>query len=333
MYPQAMVDTDIGVAVGQTWERQGYGFRFFPYRNRFRTTYAINPVRLGARVGTTWEFPIGRRGVGGLVDLEGVTRDVRWYYGLGNDTQASAGRTFYSADRAVYSAAGGLTYRPVGGVAFALTPMFWHSRAVDRDSPTLISTTRPPTLDAVNQVGLAFRAEVDRRDSPVVARSGFHLELETKLVPELLDADQEYVVAQGAASLNLPLGSPVLSFRAGGAHLFGDAPYFEWPQLGGRESLRGYTEDRFTGRSAVFGSAHLRAPLFDFVAFFPGTLGATALVDAGRVFVDAESSDRVHVGYGGGLWVSLVRADLLANLNVVRSREGIGVYLAFDFPY
>jgi hypothetical protein len=41
----------------------------------------------------------------------------------------------------------------------------------------------------------------------------------------------------------------------------------------------------------------------------------------------------VHVGYGGGLWVSLVRADLLANLNVVRSREGIGVYLAFDFPY
>jgi hypothetical protein len=77
----------------------------------------------------------------------------------------------------------------------------------------------------------------------------------------------------------------------------------------------------------------MRTRLFDFSALFPGTLGAHALVDTGRVFVDGERSSRVHVGYGGGLWVSLVRSDLLANLEAVRSREGTSIYLTFGFPY
>jgi hypothetical protein len=129
------------------------------------------------------------------------------------------------------------------------------------------------------------------------------------------------------ASYNFDLGGPVFSVRAGGAHLFGDAPYFEWPQIGGSELLRGYVEDRFTGRSALWGGAHLRARLADFFAFFPGTLGLTTLADVGRVFEDADASSRWHAGYGGGLWISLVRADLLMNLNVVRSREGTGFYV------
>jgi hypothetical protein len=77
----------------------------------------------------------------------------------------------------------------------------------------------------------------------------------------------------------------------------------------------------------------VRTRLTDFFAFFPGSLGATALVDAGRVFADGERSTRVHLGYGGGLWITLVRSDLLLNLNAVRSREGVGFYLTFDFPY
>jgi hypothetical protein len=167
----------------------------------------------------------------------------------------------------------------------------------------------------------------------VVARSGGRVDLEARAVPALLDARSGYTTVSGLASVNFDLGGPVLYLRTGGAHLFGDAPYFEWPQIGGGDVLRGFVQDRFTGRSAVWGGALVRARLADFFAFFPGTLGVTALVDGGRVFVDGEDSSRVHLGYGGGLWISLVRADLLLNLNVVRSREGVGFYLTFDFPY
>jgi hypothetical protein len=188
-------------------------------------------------------------------------------------------------------------------------------------------------LDAVTQAGLAFRADFDSRDSPVVARTGGRLVLEARTVPELLDVESAYTTIRGHASINFDLGGPVVSARVGGAHLFGGAPYFELPQLGGGDVLRGFVQDRFTGRSSVYGGAQVRTRLTDFFAFFPGSLGATALVDAGRVFADGERSTRVHLGYGGGLWITLVRSDLLLNLNAVRSREGVGFYLTFDFPY
>ena len=332
-FPLVAADSDIGLSAGQTWEWQGYGFRFFPYRNRLQLVYALNPIRLGARASAIWEFPIGRRGVGGIVGLEALTREVRWFYGIGNETPATAEKGLYRADRGAYALSAGLSYRPRGGVSLELTPTIWHSRAVDRDEPTLVASTRPPSLDAVTQAGVVFRAALDTRDSRVVARSGGRVELEARVVPELLDAQVEYSTVRGEASVNLDLGGPVLAFRAGGARLFGDAPYFEWPQLGGSDVLRGFVEDRFTGRSAAWGGALLRARLADFFAFFPGTLGASALLDAGRVFAEGERSGRVHLGYGGGLWISLVREDLLLNLSVVRSREGVGFYLTFDFPY
>ena len=102
-----------------------------------------------------------------------------------------------------------------------------------------------------------------------------------------LDAASEYAVVRGLASVSFPLGAPVLSFRAGGAHLFGDAPYFEWPQIGGSEDLRGFVEDRFTGRSAVWGGAHLRVRLTDFFALMipamvPFLLAAQGTVLSGR---------------------------------------------------
>ena len=332
-FPLVSADTDIGFSMGQTWEWQGYGFRFFPYRHRLRIDYAINPVRFGARTSVAWEFPIGRQGFGGIVELDALSREVRWFYGIGNGTTATEEKGYYRADRGAYALAAGLSYRPTAQVSLALSPVVWHSSAIDRDEPTLIGSTRPPDMDAVTQVGVGFRADLDFRDSPVVARTGGRLELEARTVPEMLDAESAYTTVQGRASMNFDLGRPVVSARLGGAHLFGEAPYFELPRLGGGDVLRGFVQDRFTGTSSVYGGAQVRTHLTDFFAFFPGSLGATALVDAGRVFADGERSTRVHFGYGGGLWITLVRSDLLINLNAVRSREGVGFYLTFDFPY
>ncbi|HET9949520.1 MAG TPA: BamA/TamA family outer membrane protein [Longimicrobiales bacterium] len=337
-FPLVRADSDIGLSAGQTWEWQEYGFRFYPYRNRLRFTYAVNPVRFGARVSAGWEATLGRTPFAAVADLEGVTRDVRWFYGIGNETPEQGSDDFHRADRAVLSLAAGVRFRPSARFTARLAPVIWHSRGVDRDEPTFVESFGPKAtgdaLDAVTQVGLLLEAELDRRDVPVVARSGARLRVDARAVPALLDAQDAYLTVGGEASVNVPLGAaPVLSLRAGARHLFGEAPYFELPQLGGRDELRGFREGRFTGRSALYGTVQLRSPITRFFALFPGTLGANALVDLGRVWADGESSDRLHVGYGGGLWVTLVRADLLANVLAVHTREGTRFYLAFEFPY
>ncbi len=68
-------------------------------------------------------------------------------------------------------------------------------------------------------------------------------------------------------------------------------------------------------------------------ALFPGTIGVHALVDVGRVYEDDESSAKFHAGYGGGVWFSVVRADLLNGATAVRSVEGTRLYLSIGFPY
>ena len=115
--------------------------------------------------------------------------------------------------------------------------------------------------------------------------------------------------------------------------MVGEAPYFESARIGGAVTVRGFTEGRFSGTSAVWGGAQLRTPLTDFYILFPGTLGAHAVVDVGRVFVDDEDSSRYHSGYGGGLWVSLVRSDLVFGVTAVHSVEGTRAYLSIGFPY
>jgi len=54
---------------------------------------------------------------------------------------------------------------------------------------------------------------------------------------------------------------PVVAFRVMGGTSFGRLPYFEQFFIGGADSLRGYTEDRFWGQHIFLASAEYRRPL------------------------------------------------------------------------
>ncbi len=54
---------------------------------------------------------------------------------------------------------------------------------------------------------------------------------------------------------------PVLAFRLMGGTSIGNLPFFEQFFLGGSESLRGYTEDRFWGNNVLLASVEYRRPM------------------------------------------------------------------------
>jgi hypothetical protein len=58
-----------------------------------------------------------------------------------------------------------------------------------------------------------------------------------------------------------------------------------------------------------------------------------ALGDAGRVFLDGESSDKWHSAIGGGLWVSLVDPATAMSLSVADSEEGTSVYVRLGMSF
>jgi hypothetical protein len=77
--------------------------------------------------------------------------------------------------------------------------------------------------------------------------------------------------------------------------------------IGGRtnENVRGFLGERYAGRSSFYNNLEVRLKLFHFNAYiFPADFGIIGLMDNGIVWEDNQTSDLVHSGYGGGIWMS-----------------------------
>jgi hypothetical protein len=107
--------------------------------------------------------------------------------------------------------------------------------------------------------------------------------------------------------------------------------FYQGAQLGSDTGLRGYRNERFTGRSAAVGGADLRYSFNKFrTALTPVQIGVFGGYDVGRVWVPNDTSDVFHSSYGGGFWVNT--ADLLsASFNLFTGDEGLRFTFGLSF--
>ncbi|MGB0949266.1 MAG: phosphoesterase, partial [Marinirhabdus sp.] len=109
--------------------------------------------------------------------------------------------------------------------------------------------------------------------------------------------------------------------------------FYQGAKLGANTGLRGYREERFTGRSLALASGDVRYSLKPFVVGLqPLQFGVYLGSDLGRVWVPNGSSKKWHHSYGGGLWIN-GRGGLHANISLFSSVEGqrLQAGLGFDF--
>jgi len=120
-----------------------------------------------------------------------------------------------------------------------------------------------------------------------------------------------------------PMGSKnVLAIRLLAGLVTGEAPYLEQFLIGGNESLRGYTTDRFVGSRMAIMNVEYRFPI-------TGNLLGVAFVDVGDAWGGAIAADpyfegdeafTAHLGYGGGIRVKTPIGPLRLDLGF--SEEG-----------
>ncbi len=109
--------------------------------------------------------------------------------------------------------------------------------------------------------------------------------------------------------------------------------FYQSTQVGGSNGLRGFRDERFSGKSTLAGSADVRYSFPTFkVRLVPIQIGIYGGADLGRVWTPNESSSRWHNSQGGGLWIN-GSGGLNANLSAFNSKEGTRVVfgLGFDF--
>jgi hemolysin activation/secretion protein len=97
-----------------------------------------------------------------------------------------------------------------------------------------------------------------------------------------------------------------LGFKIGGMKGLGEVPFYLQPRLGGNNLLRGYTSNRFFGRSTMYLNTELRWRAFkNDDASIPYEFGFSVFYDTGKVSNlsnDPLIENKWHYGYGGGIF-------------------------------
>lgn len=123
-----------------------------------------------------------------------------------------------------------------------------------------------------------------------------------KYTNNIQETNQSFTTYNSILQLYIPLVYKFsLSLRGGITTITGTPEFYQYASIGGGQNLRGFVRDRFWGQTAFYNTNELRW-ITDFHTYIMnGKLGLIGFVDDGRVWMPNETSDKIHVGYGGGI--------------------------------
>jgi hemolysin activation/secretion protein len=119
----------------------------------------------------------------------------------------------------------------------------------------------------------------------------------------------------------------------GGRKVWGTYPVHEAAFIGGPDTVRGLSMQRYAGDASLYGGAELRLRLAGYHLLVPQDVGIFGLVDRGRVFFEGESSDQWHTGAGGGIWLSFLRRENTVSLAAAHSEGHTRLYVTAGFAF
>lgn len=109
--------------------------------------------------------------------------------------------------------------------------------------------------------------------------------------------------------------------------------FYQAASIGGIEGLRGFRNQRFTGRNSFYQNTDLRY-IFNSTKtqLIPIKMGVYGSFDYGRVWLNDEKSNKWHNTYGGGFFANAVEL-LSANIGIFNSSDGIRIAFGLGFGF
>ncbi len=133
---------------------------------------------------------------------------------------------------------------------------------------------------------------------------GFGYQFGASYMANLKEVERDFVKLQASGHAYIPIANGLtLAHRTGFATNMGDYEFYQANSIGGLDYLRGYWRTRFTGRTSFYQNTDLRLKVATLKGYvFRGALGIYGFFDDGRVWVKDDNSDKIHIGYGGGVY-------------------------------
>jgi len=255
------------------------------------------------------------------------------FFGYGNETinlEDTTGRDFYRARLQQFKASAGLAY-----YTLRIKGLF-ESFSVNEDSQRFFvkDNIRSEAFDTQNYAGTEVSGYYSNKDAGDFPSKSIYIGFKAGYKANLNLANNRFNYASLKLGFNRRLvTSGALVFGTSAEYMtvsnIKDVFFYHAPSIGGDNGLRGFRDQRFTGKSYFYQSSDLKVRLKRYItAVSPITLGMYGGFDYGRVWQSGEDSNVWHSSQGGGLWISSLKA-LTFNIGYFNSVEGNLVQVGF----
>lgn len=193
------------------------------------------------------------------------------------------------------------------------------SKQVNNNAPDFFKNNGFAGLD----VGYLYQ----QLNDSILPTKGVSLLADARYVNNLRDINKSFGRFTAEANLYLPLTQKLgIAVKAAGATMAGTPLFYQYNNIGGSQTVRGYRRERFYGNSSFYNQNELRwiTPVHSYV--YNGKLGFFALYDVGRVWLKNENSNLWHSGYGGGIILSPYNL-ITASLSYAVSSEDQNIHI------
>lgn len=335
-----------GLFLGPTLKIVRPGFRKEPYaaRHFIYATRALNSSSYHFRYDA--EFIGLAKKLDLLFRSDATLPTVRsYFFGLGNETiyNQDIGRFYYLASYRQIDATLQLRYSPAKWLQFTGGPTMQYLKLEnDRNKEKYINTLFPDGNQSGLREGQLFagaevRMQADLRNHPIFTTRGMHLNLYAKKLKSLGENDEAFDQVGGNISFFTDFlwnRFIVLATSFGADRNFGKFVFPQAQYLGFRQNLRGYRFQRFAGRARFYNNSEVRINLgVRNFYFFKGPAGLIGFHDIGRVWINNETSDKWHKGYGGGVWVAPFGQVVVAATVASSEEEKAWLQVSFGFQF
>ncbi len=197
-------------------------------------------------------------------------------------------------------------------------PRFNSVRSIEAEPEGLLDLSERSGANGSTSVGFQVALIFDSRDNILNAAEGAYFELTRGLYSKDLGGSQNFELTKFDFRYYLqPFNKPssVLAFQFTGQLSHGDTPLFELGRMGGKETLRGYFEGRYTDRHLITTQAEWRQKVSP-------RWGVVAFAGIGGVSSSLQAFEFENIRPAGGLGLRFL-VDEKENLNV-RLDFGLG---------
>jgi hypothetical protein len=326
---------NLGVLLGGGVERIRYERGYVPWssRQRLRAAYATEPNEYAVEYDGTFRFQHSQSDFNLALSRSGI--GILRFYGYGNETVRDQPDAFYSAKQVAYTIAPSVQL-PTAARDTISVGFVYKDVNTNTDGQRFITIAKPFGYPEFREFGARITIRHDTRDSPVAAQRGWLLIGGGDYFPATLDLQRPFGGVNAAVSTYWTPGPGddlTLAVRVAGQKIWGLFPVFEAAYIGGATTVRGLPPQRYAGSASLYSNLEARLKIAPLAFVVRWDFGVSAIMDAGRVFVNGVDSNEWHAGLGGGVWAMLPDRSAMLYLTAVHNGTTWGVDAGTKFIY